>query len=231
MKMFPTRRAIAVAAAAAALALPASASAATPVLSMNFDEGAGTTVNDASGNANHGTIRGATWTSGLHGGGLDFDGVDDLVEVADAPELRPGTEMTLSGWVKQRQNQTTGYQPVISKADLWVLYAVDPYRGGPSGIFNGEQWIADDPIARDTWVHVAATFSPAGSVTYVNGQPVSTSHWTLEGGAFGPADAQVEVGASSWWGDYLNGVLDDVRVYAVALTQAEIQTDMSTPVA
>ena len=31
------------------------------------------------------------------------------------------------------------------------------------------------------------------------------------------------------YGEYFHGLIDDVRVYNRALTQAEIQTDMATP--
>ena len=37
------------------------------VLYLPFDEGAGTTVKDLSGNGNNGTIKGATWVDGKTG--------------------------------------------------------------------------------------------------------------------------------------------------------------------
>jgi len=33
------------------------------------------------------------------------------------------------------------------------------------------------------------------------------------------------------WGEYFRGRLDDVRIYNRALSAAEVQTDMKTPVA
>ncbi|MCW5809607.1 MAG: hypothetical protein KIT84_01225 [Labilithrix sp.] len=51
-----------------------------------FDEGSGQTARDGAG-ASDGEIAGATWTSGRYGGALRFDGVDDLVAIADAPAL------------------------------------------------------------------------------------------------------------------------------------------------
>ena len=47
----------------------------------SFNEGSGTTLTDNSGNAHDGTIYGATWTSGIAGNGLEFDGVDDYVTI------------------------------------------------------------------------------------------------------------------------------------------------------
>src|SRR5690606_7026992 len=53
-----------------------------------FDAGSGTTVADASGHGNTGTISGATWTTqGKFGSALVFDGVDDWVTINAASSL------------------------------------------------------------------------------------------------------------------------------------------------
>ena len=46
-----------------------------------MDEGSGNIIYDSSGNGNNGTIYGATWTDGISGTALTFNGVDDYVEV------------------------------------------------------------------------------------------------------------------------------------------------------
>ena len=67
----------------------------------SFDAGTGSTLADASGLGNAGAISGATWTAaGRNGGALSFDGVDDLVTVADAGSLDLTTGMTLEAWVR-----------------------------------------------------------------------------------------------------------------------------------
>jgi hypothetical protein len=55
----------------------------------NFDEGSGSTAHDTSGNGLDGTIYGATWTTGA----LDFDGVDDYVDL-DTHALNLGLNKT-----------------------------------------------------------------------------------------------------------------------------------------
>ena len=66
-----------------------------------FDEGSGDTVEDMSGNGNHGTIEGAEWvTNAIFGSALQFDGVDDRVVVPDSASLHPQTgDITVEGWV------------------------------------------------------------------------------------------------------------------------------------
>src|SRR5437762_2876263 len=67
---------------------PVSAQATGLVAAYGFEEGSGLQAGDASGNGRVGTIAGATWTSsGRFGGALVFDGIDDLVSVADTAAL------------------------------------------------------------------------------------------------------------------------------------------------
>ena len=40
----------------------------------------------------------------------------------------------------------------------------------------------------------------------------------------------LRIGGNAPWGEYVTGQIDDVRIYNRALSQAEIQTDMNTPV-
>ena len=51
------------------------------ILHYNFDEGAGDTVHDLSGNELDAGIGGATWVAGKSGNALHFDGVDDFLNV------------------------------------------------------------------------------------------------------------------------------------------------------
>ncbi len=44
------------------------------------------------------------------------------------------------------------------------------------------------------------------------------------------APAPLKLGGNAIWGEWFAGQLDDVRVYDAALTAAQIQTDMNTPV-
>jgi len=66
------------------LALAAPAFAAAPAAILSFDECSGTVAHDSSGAGNDGNIYGAAWTSEGHSGcALQFDGVDDYVEMTD----------------------------------------------------------------------------------------------------------------------------------------------------
>ncbi len=71
------------------------------VAAYGFDQTTGTTLTDVSGLSNHGSVSGATWTtSGRYGSALSFDGVNDLVSVADAASLDLTNAMTVEAWVR-----------------------------------------------------------------------------------------------------------------------------------
>jgi hypothetical protein len=40
----------------------------------------------------------------------------------------------------------------------------------------------------------------------------------------------LRLGGNSVWSEWFAGVIDEVRVYSRALTQAQVQTDMNTPI-
>ncbi len=62
---------------------------------------------------------------------------------------------------------------------------------------------------------------------YVNGTQVSSLAAT---GAIASSTNPLTIGSDPIYGQYFSGLIDDVRVYNTALTQAQIQTDMTTPV-
>jgi hypothetical protein len=73
-----------------------------PVGHWTLDERSGTTANDITGNANTGTLTsGPQWTAGKLGQGLQFDGVNDNVNVGTGTGLSP-SNWTISTWVKLR---------------------------------------------------------------------------------------------------------------------------------
>ena len=40
----------------------------------------------------------------------------------------------------------------------------------------------------------------------------------------------LRIGGNAVWGEYFKGRIEEVRIYNRALTAAEIQTDMATPI-
>ena len=62
---------------------------------------------------------------------------------------------------------------------------------------------------------------------YVNGTQVASTAHT---GAISTSTNQLQIGGDSLYGQYFAGMIDEVRLYNTALTAAQIQTDMTTPI-
>jgi hypothetical protein len=201
------------------------------VAAFSFDEGAGVAAMDASGNALNGAISGATWTTGRTGGALAFDGVNDWVTVNDDARLDV-TRLTLSAWI--RPTARTPWMTVLMKetADglAYALYANnDVSRPAGEVLVNGVIRVASGTavVPTSAWTHLAYTYDGANMRMYVNGVLVRTVART---GNITPSTGPLRIGGNQLWGEYFTGVIDDVRVYNRALTLAEVQADMNTPV-
>ena len=79
----------------------------------------------------------------------------------------------------------------------------------------------------NTWSHLAVTYDGATMRLYVNGTQVSSQAQT---GSITTSTNPLQIGGDSIYGQYFQGMIDEVRIYNVALTPAQIQTDMNTPI-
>jgi hypothetical protein len=70
-----------------------------PISYWRLDENSGATTRDSIGD-NDGTITGATWTTGVNGSALHFDGVDDYVCVPHSDDFNITNNLTLEAWIK-----------------------------------------------------------------------------------------------------------------------------------
>jgi hypothetical protein len=202
------------------------------VAAYNFNAGTGTTLADSSGNANTGTITGATWsTAGKTGGALSFNGTSNYVQVADSASLDLTTGMTLEAWLRPSA-LGTAWRTALFKTQpggfVYTLYAnQDTTR--PVGQVNigGEiNAVGSAGLALNAWSHLAATFDGSALRVYVNGSLVAT---TVITGSIPISTGVLRMGGNSVWGEWFAGLMDDVRIYNRALTQAQLQTDMNTP--
>ncbi len=218
---------------ASTLACPTSTG---PVAAYSFDTATGTTLADNSGGGNAGSISGATWTSaGKSGGALAFDGVNDMVTVADKASLDLSTGMTLEAWVRPSANST--WRTVVTKetsGNLTYGLFSNSDVPQPSAIVSiGSSPIQDitrgpSEVSMSSWTHLAATYDGAVLRLYLDGTEVSTANVT---GAMANSAGPLQIGGNNIWAEWFQGQIDDLRVYNRALTPSQLQTDMNTPVA
>ena len=201
-----------------------------------MNEGSGATLADTSGNGHTGTlVNGPAWVAGqaTYGQALSFDGVNDAVSVANPSALNVGTsDFTFELWVK-RTILGGAQRHLFSKctATTWVTGCKEFYFNATNQLTFGSFATGDtvsSPIADTNWHHIAVTFTDATNLLniYVDGALATTATKALEAD-----DASHVVTVGNLIGNNpFSGLLDEVRLYSRALTLAEIQADMATPI-
>src|SRR6185436_2195991 len=202
------------------------------VAAYGFDEGTGTTVTDASGNGNTGTITNATWAAtGKFGKALQFNGTSARVNVPNAAQLQLSTGMTLEAWVNPSAVNSS-WQDVIYKGnDNYYLEATSTNASKPdAGMIAGGSYadaVGTSALAANTWSYLTETYDGSTLRLYVNGTQVASVAHT---GAIASSTNPLQIGGDTIYSQYFAGLIDEVRIYNVALSAAQIQTDMTTPV-
>jgi hypothetical protein len=207
-----------------------------------MEEGSGSSIWDASGQGNNGTLPvSGTWVAGQRGTyALRVDGSTQYASVPDAASLDLTSAITLAAWIKPEQTST---QDLIKKA---VNGGTDGYELTLSAVtapnvqkvfvrFNqvsaGDTYRVNSttqyPADGTTWMHVAATYDGTTIRLYVNGvqEGALAANITIATNTL-----PLTIGGQSDGQRKYKGALDEVRVYGRALSAAEIVELMCAPV-
>ena len=82
-------------------------------------------------------------------------------------------------------------------------------------------------LTANTWTHLTATYDGTALRIYVNGVQ---SAQLLAVGSITTSTGALKIGGNSIWPEDFQGLIDEVRIYSRALSQAEIQADMNASV-
>jgi len=197
------------------------------LVSWTFEEGLGAAhAVDWSGRGNHGTIVGAPqWTpEGSSGGTLIFDGTNDYVYCQMAPAMPTQTlcawvktlkaPASICGWADARPTSGIHDRELFINAGKTVTWRI--WDGAEKAVQSAQ------PVADGAWHHVAGVYTSAKSIElYVDG--VSQGSAVIADIFNGYATPYLTAGIESMAGRYVDGVIDDVRVYNKALSAEELQ--------
>jgi hypothetical protein len=203
-----------------------------PIAHWKLDEGGGIVAYDSVG-TNHGVVYGPNWTTGVLDGALDFNGVDDYVQVDDAPGLDGMDQLTLSAWVKTPGNGVG----VLNKYLLEDgMASTDSYNmrlhSDGSVIFQyslGSTYVAKFTamsITDDSWHHIVAVYDGVDGIIYVDGNEAVLSRDDPDpGGPINESNEPVLVGCANYQGSldqFFEGRIDDARIYDQALSAGAV---------
>ena len=210
----------------------AAASSSGLVAAYAFDEGTGTTVTDSSGNGNNGTVANGTWsTTGKYGDALKFNGTSTRVTIPNSASLQLSTGMTLEAWVNPSTVNGSWRDVIYKGNDNYYLEATSTNASFPDGGLIAGGSYADAfgtaKLTANAWAFLTETYDGSTLRLYMNGTQVASTAHT---GAIATSTNALSIGGDSIYGQYFVGLIDNVRVYNVALTAAQIQTDQATAI-
>ena len=165
---------------------------------------------------------------------MEFDGVDQYVVLDETVELPTGgSDITWAAWVYPTDWNSSLWSTIIAKAGAadykgW-FFGITGDGNTPQGrvhLRNQGNFLNESStgaIALDEWTHVAAVFHDVASTAdfYINGEYDSTD--AVAGDSQTTAiSAALGVDSRDLSGYEWEGMFDDVRVYASALSSNEI---------
>jgi hypothetical protein len=172
-----------------------------PVGYWKLDEGNGTSAYDSSDNENTGTLGSGdsapTWATGKFGHGLEFDGSNDYVDIGTGPT----DTRTVTFWTYP-ETTTEYFVNITSTTDyIWANAGTVTATGfsGPTIYVDG---VETSTIVADKWQHVAVVTDTSENASNLDlGRTADTN--------------------------YMEGKVDDVRIYNYARTANQIIEDMN----
>ncbi len=187
------------------------------------------------------------WKSGdecISGKCLEFDGVDDYVEIANDPALNFGTGVfTISTWIKILPNDIdSDWHNVISKktgynnTDIgWMAWLDFRYPGSLSLRVNDGSNVNDDTptsqyslkstIQDGNFHHISWVVNSNDTVTfYLDGIAQDSRSFSKSGSLDNSLPLQIGTQGSS---KGVNAIQDEVKIYNYALSEDEIKQDFN----
>jgi arabinoxylan arabinofuranohydrolase len=195
----------------------------------SFSETSGTNVADSVG--------GAAWNGTLPNGGAFFSGQLTLSSGSQQYVRLPAgivstlNDFTIETWV--RLSSTANWNRIFDfGSNTTTNMFLTPQNGSSTrlrfaittGGAGGEQQVnGTSALAAGVWYHVVVTLKGTTNILYVNGAPVGTNNaMTLKPSSLGHTSNNY-LGRSQYSLDpYLNGALDEFRIYTTALSASEI---------
>ena len=168
---------------------------------------------------------------------LDFDGEGDYIEIIDeSAMIANADQMTLSGWIYPRGPNADSWTQFDgffgfrnnNDADFYLLQLGNYKVEGRLRVSDGGEFTivtAENSIVSETWHHLALTYDGSNVILYIDGIEAGS---TEASGQITNESVPLKIGSLVF--DYTNfdldGQVDEVSLWNLALTEQEIQNYM-----
>ena len=176
-----------------------------------------------------GTVPSVTGDSPRYGMSASFDGAGTCLWPIPDPINSSTQEFTISVWFK---TTTTSGNQCIWNGRTTTGAAVAIFLIGSGIRVDDSNMNTSGSVSTNTWYHLAVTWKSGGNkVIYLNGEQKTT----VAAGTLSKSNVNASIGRSSS-GDslassnYFSGQMSDFRIYATALTAAQIKELYDAPI-
>ncbi|MCB1128626.1 MAG: LamG domain-containing protein, partial [Verrucomicrobiae bacterium] len=205
---------------------------------LRFNDGDGTIATDSTGNGWNGQlVEGPLWLDGSQAkvhGGLEVTGGSHVVLPVGVVSTLD--DFTVSLWVKLNSISTWARVFDFGYADGANTMYFTPRTAGGVARFGikinnvGQNLEAPAALPTGDWVHLAVTSSGSTTTLYLNGVEVASNpSMTFKPSDMGITD-QNYVGATQFsWDPFLDGAVDEFKIFSAALSPEEVATLAAMP--
>lgn len=169
---------------------------------------------------------------------LSFDGINDRVDCGNSSIVQiSGTQITIEAWVKPTSFGPNNWSNNIVDKESWSPQQGYMLRTGDNGKVNfnlgatntwNELTTSTAVLSVNTWAHIAATYDGSYMRIYINGVCTDSIAKNI---SFSDASAfNLIIGDNSQVGRNFAGSIDEVRIWDIARTKAQIQITMNTEI-
>lgn len=162
---------------------------------------------------------------------MEFDGINDFIDVGNDSSLSPTSQLSVSAWVKDTGTSAGTFPCIIGNVSAsannggfilaknlnkWKFYLDTT---GNSGWAVAE---SNETVVINSWQHLCVTWDGSTVIMYLNGQAQTTTASASQ--IVYNADTETVIGEYRAGTDYFGGKIDEVALFDTALTEEKVQS-------
>ena len=196
-----------------------------------LDTGAGTQAFDVSTNENRGVLTNSpSWVAGQVGQALSFNGTTQYVDIPSSASIDLTGSSTFEAWVKVTDylntntilSKTTSAGAANNTFELRTEVTTGKLQFG--GFDTAARTVStSSAVPTGVWTHVAAVKTGGSVKLYIGGRLLGQGSVSTTATNARP----LKLGARDDLANFFKGSIDDVRLYARALTDSEVAGDFT----